>query len=95
MHDGEEPEVLVEGRDFYIEDGVIYVISDRFSTYAVAYKDTLIPETTVTTSVTSPDTGASTSEGASASSNALVMLMAVMTAITLAGAAKIATYRRK
>lgn len=95
MHDGEEPEVLVEGRDFYIEDGVIYVISDKFSTYAVAYKDTLIPETTVTTSVTSPDTGASTSEGASASSNALVMLMAVMTAITLAGAAKIATYRRK
>ena len=52
--------VLTEGVDFYIENGVIYVISDEFSTYAVAYKDTLIPK--------SPDTGEEVTAEAGATS---------------------------
>jgi|GEM_PF-3381714 len=82
MHDGEEPEVLVEGVDFYIEDGVIYVISDKFSTYAVAYKDTLKP--------TAPDTGAAASAEASVTASMLIPVMTMLVVLGLAGAVKFA-----
>lgn len=87
VHDGEEPEVLVEGVDFYIEDGVIYVTSDRFSTYAVAYKDTLTP--------VSPNTGVVAAEGASATASMLTSVVVMAAILTLAGATKFAVSRRK
>ncbi len=81
-HDGTVT-VLTEGVDFYIEDGVIYVISDEFSTYAVAYKDTLVPKT--------PDTGEKVTASVGATSvNLSVAVVAAMTAIILAGAVIIA-----
>jgi len=88
-HNGEVEE-LVEGEDFYIKDGVIYVRADKFSAYGVGYVDTLAPVVTVTTSVTSPNTGAATSEGASASSNMAVAGAVAMATVVLAGAAKFA-----
>ena len=72
---------LTEGVDFYIKDGILYVISDEFSTYAVAYKDTLLPVPKA------PDTGDEVvAEGDTASvslSTAVVLAAAV---ITLVGA---------
>lgn len=85
-HDG-QIEVLTEGVDFVVVDGEVYIISDKFSTYAVAYNDTLIP---VTYTVTAPDTGASTSENGSASASLSMAAVTVMAAVTLAGAAVIA-----
>ena len=82
-HNG-EIETLEEGVDFYIEDGVLYVISDKFSTYAVAYKDTQIP---VVYTVTAPDTGANTTTENGASANVSVAVVVAMAAIVLAGAA--------
>lgn len=80
MHDG-EVEILEEGKDFYIENGIIYVVSDKFSTYAVAYQDTLIP-------ASAPNTGAATeSASSSASSDLAVLTTIAIAAITLAGAA--------
>lgn len=82
-HDG-EIEPLTEGRDFFVKDGVVYIISDKFSAYAVGYTDTLIK-----TAVASPNTGVATSEGGSATvTNSLAVAVAgVATAIALAGAA--------
>ena len=82
MHDG-EVEILEEGTDFYIENGIIYVVSDKFSTYAVAYQDTLIP-----VPASAPNTGAATESASSASSSDLAVLTTIaIAAITLAGAA--------
>lgn len=94
QHEGEEPEVLVEGVDFYIEDGVLYVISDKFSTFAVAYQDTMIPAYgSVTYTVKAPETGDNTNETGSASANTVLAAVAVVTAVTLAGAAIFAKRR--
>ena len=72
--------VLTEGVDFYIEDGIIYVISDEFSTYAVAYKDTLLPK--------SPDTGEETAtEGGVASVTTSTAVVVAIAALVLVGAA--------
>lgn len=88
-HNG-EIEVLVEGVDYYVENGKLYIYADKFSTYAVAYKDTLIP---VTYTLKAPETGEATEAievegGASASLSMAVVT--VMAAVTLAGAAVIA-----
>ena len=88
QHEGEEPEVLVEGVDFYIEDGVLYVISDKFSTFAVAYKDTLLPvKEEVVYTVTAPNTGENTANEGGVSANLSVAVIAAIAAVTLAGAA--------
>ena len=88
QHAGEEPEVLVEGEDFYIEDGVLYVISDKFSTFAVAYQDTLIPAYgSVVYTLTAPETGSYTADGSGASASLSVAAIAAIAAVTLAGAA--------
>ncbi|MBQ2660917.1 hypothetical protein IJF93_02480 [Candidatus Saccharibacteria bacterium] len=89
-HEGETPEVqvLTEGVDFYIQDGWLYVISDKFSTYAVAYEDTLIP---VTYTVSAPETGANTATEdnmAQSSLSVIVTAVSLMSAIALAGAIK-------
>ena len=94
QHEGEEPEVLVEGVDFYVKDGVLYVISDKFSTFAVAYMDTLLPVVTSTTySVKAPDTGEATEVDGGASASLSVAVIAAIAAVTLAGAAVIAKRR--
>lgn len=87
QHAGEEPEILVEGVDFYIEDGVLYVISDKFSTFAVAYKDTLLPVEEVVYTVTAPNTGENTANEGGASANLSAAVIAAIAAVTLAGAA--------
>ena len=88
QHAGEEPEILVEGVDFYIEDGVLYVISDKFSTFAVAYKDTLLPvKEEVVYTVTAPNTGENTANEGGASANLSVAVIAAIAAVTLAGTA--------
>ena len=87
QHAGEEPEILVEGVDFYIEDGVLYVISDKFSTFVVAYKDTLLPvKEEVVYTVTAPNTGENTANEGGASVNLSVAVIAAIAAVTLAGA---------
>ena len=93
QHDGEDPEVLVEGVDFYIEDGVLYVISDKFSTYAVAYQDTMIPAyggVTYTTTIKAPETGkASEQSGATAQAidmNIVVAVLGAAAVLLMAGA---------
>lgn len=86
QHAGEEPEILVEGVDFYIEDGVLYVISDKFSTFAVAYEDTLLPVEEVVYTVAAPNTGENTANEGGASANLSVAVIAAIAAVTLAGA---------
>ena len=72
---------LTEGVDFYIEDGILYVISDEFSTYAVAYKDTLLPVPKA------PDTGDEVvAEGDTASVSISTAVVLAAAAITLVGA---------
>lgn len=79
-HGDGKPIVLTEGVDFYIENGVIYVISDEFSTYAVAYKDTLIPK--------APDTGDEvTATESAASVNLSTAIVIALAAVVLGGAA--------
>lgn len=93
-HDG-EIEMLEEGVDFYIEDGVLYIISDKFSTYAVAYQDTLIPAYGgVAYTVSAPDTGVNTKvDGGATSTNMVVAVLAALTATALAGVAMFAKRR--
>ena len=86
QHAGEEPEILVEGVDFYIEDGVLYVISDKFSTFAVAYEDTLLPVEEVVYTVAAPNTGENTANEGGASANLSAAVIAAIAAVTLAGA---------
>lgn len=94
QHDGEEPEILVEGIDFYIEDGVLYVISDKFSTYAVAYKDTMIPAyggATYTTTIKAPETGKASEQGGdtvqAVDMNNVVAVLGAAAALLMAGVA--------
>lgn len=84
QHAGEKPEVLVEGEDFYIEDGILYVISDRFSTFAVAYEDIQVP---VVYKVIAPDTGINTATEGGASVNMSVATIVAIAAIIMAGVA--------
>lgn len=80
-HDG-EPELLTEGEDYVIEDGQIYLLSDKFSLFALAYKDTRI----VTASLT-PNTGVHAEESSSASASLSAAAVTAFIAATLAGAA--------
>lgn len=93
-HDG-TIEVLTEGVDFYIKDGKLYIISDKFSTYAVAYRDTLIPAYGgVAYTVSAPDTGANTKvDGGVTSTNMVVAVLATLTATALAGVVMFAKRR--
>ena len=92
QHDGGEPEILVEGEDFYIEDGVLYVISDKFSTYAVAYKDTMIPAyggATYITTIKAPETGKASEQGGATvqvvDMNIVVAVLGAAAALLMAG----------
>ena len=93
-HGGEEPVLLTEGVDYEIKDGKFYLISNRFSVFALGFKDTLIPAVTVTTTttVTAPETGAyttSSSDGAEQDATSMVAVVAAISAIVmLAGAVK-------
>ena len=84
-HEGDETAtILVEGEDYEIIDGVIYVMSDRFSTFAVAYVDTLVPSK----GTKAPDTGKETIAKSSASSANLSAMITTLIAMTvLAGVA--------
>ena len=84
-HEGDETAtILVEGEDYEIIDGVIYVMSDRFSTFAVAYVDTLAPSK----GTKAPDTGRETITKSSASSANLSAMITTLIAMTvLAGVA--------
>ncbi len=78
-HDG-EPELLTEGEDFIIEDGKIYLFTDKFSVFALGYKDSPIVKL-------APDTGAAKSETGSASVNLSVVSVVAVASVALAGAA--------
>lgn len=82
---GDQIDIFTEGNGFRIVDGVIYVDSDKFSTYAVAYKDTLIP--------VAPDTGMishESKETAQSMTSALAAIITTTAIIALAGAIKFA-----
>lgn len=77
---GGEPVLLTEGEDFEIVDGKFYLISNKFSVFALGFKDTLLPKT--------PDTGAYTAETEAAADNSAVMMVVAIAAIvTVAGVA--------
>lgn len=78
-----EPILLTEGEDFFIEDGVLYLWTDEFSTFAVSYEDTLIPEV----EPKAPETGVSTETTGSASANIVSMIAGAIATLTVAGAA--------
>lgn len=78
-----EPVLLTEGEDFFIEDGVLYLWTDEFSTFAVSYEDTLIPEV----EPKAPETGANTETTGSASASTATMIAGIVAAMTVAGAA--------
>ena len=82
-----EPELLEEGVDFEIVDGKIYLISNKFSVFALGYKDVLAPVVTTTYSVTAPETGVNTVAEGSASTNASVAVLGAIAAATLGGVA--------
>ena len=89
-HGENEPEVLVMGENWYIANGKLYIVASEFSTYAVAYVDTVIPA--------APDTGAlavAALEGESAvvATTAALAAVAVATALGLAGAVVFAKRR--
>ena len=78
-------EVLEEGKDkdYYIENGILYINSDKFSVYAVLYNDTLIPE--------APATGAENKVEVSAVVNGMSVVLSVVALIAvlaIAGAVK-------
>ena len=81
-HDGE---AQIIGSSYDAEAGTVTFASDKFSTYALAYRDTL-------TAVA--DTGAATSEGASASTSAVASVVALASIIALIGAVKFAKARK-
>ena len=87
-HDG-KAELLKENKDYMVKNGKIYIISDEFSVFGVAYEDTLIPK--------SPDTGfnTKTTEGNKASNN-LMVLSAIPAMLAVVGlSALIAATKRK
>lgn len=89
-HNG-EPELLEENVDYEIVDGKIYLISKKFSVFALGFKDTLAPVVTSTTySVKAPETGEATEVEGGASASLSMVAVVAMVAVTLAGAAVIA-----
>lgn len=76
------PTVLKEGDGFVIENDKIKILSDEFSIFAVGYNDTLVAK-----KVSTPNTGANTSDGGSANSSALMAVATMSMATILAGAA--------
>ena len=91
QHAGEAPEVMVEGLKadggFFIENGKLYIVSSKFSQYAVFYEDTLNP----IPAPKAPETGDTMkSSFGVASVNLSVAIIAIITAISLAGAAVVA-----
>lgn len=91
-----EPELLEEGVDFEIVDGKVYLISNKFSVFALGFKDTLAetstaPVVTSTTySVKAPETGEATEAEGGASASLSVAAVVAVAAVTLAGVAVIA-----
>ena len=89
-HNG-EPELLEEGVDFEIVDDKIYLLSNKFSVFALGFQDTLAPVVTNTTySVKAPETGEAIEAEGGASASLSVAVMVAIAAVTLAGAAVIA-----
>lgn len=76
---------VIDDVEFDEATGSIAFASDRFSMYLVSYKDVFAP---------SVNTGVFTGEGGSASSSAALSVVAVVAAIALAGAVKIAKARK-
>ena len=88
QHGDEEPILLYEHEDFEIIDGVIYLMSDRFSTFAVTYVDTLLP--------VAPNTGRLTTDAADgATADASVVMAAVISLATLLGLTTVALKRKE
>ncbi|MDO4526957.1 MAG: hypothetical protein Q4B87_02595 [Candidatus Saccharibacteria bacterium] len=82
----EEVEVtVIDDAEFNVATGEVSFASDKFSTYAVAYKDVL---------AASVNTGEFTSEGASASASVSVSVIAAIAAIALFGAVKFVKAKR-
>ncbi len=82
-HDG-VAEIIESSYD--ADAGTVTFDSDKFSTYALAYQDTLKAVA---------DTGAATSEGASATTSTAAAVVTLAAIITLAGAVKFAKSARK
>lgn len=88
--------VLEENKDFYIGDGTLYILSSEFSTFAVAYSDTLVKSTEVEESrqsdsespVKTPNTGAANDGGlfSEADQNTVIAMLVLvgMGAVALA-----------
>ena len=92
QHAGEAPEVLVEGLredgGFFIEDGKLYIVSSKFSQYAMFYEDTLNP---VPTTPKSPDTGKKVNSHTGAISvNLSTAIIMVISLLALASALLVA-----
>lgn len=87
-HDG-KAELLKENKDYMVKNGKIYIISDEFSVFGVAYEDTLIPK--------SPDTGfnTKTTEGNKASNNLIVMSAMPVALMIVSMFALVAIAKRK
>ena len=78
QHDGVSEKLSAD--KYYIKGGKLYVKSDKFSTFAVAFEDTLIP--------VAPDTGVFASEEKSSAVNvAGISLVAIMAVLTMLGVA--------
>ena len=91
QHAGEAPEVMIEGLradgGFFVENGKLYIVSSKFSQYAMFYQDTLNP----VPAPKAPETGnVERSSFGAASVNLSVAIIAIITAISLAGAAVVA-----
>ncbi len=98
-HEGENPEILVEGTDWFTESNKLYIKSSKFSTYAVAYVDSLSPEEpeedpeSSSSNAGSPNTGVVTGEENSVAS-LWTSILATLAVITLAGAVKLAMRKK-
>lgn len=79
---GDQIDIFTEGDGFRIVDGVIYVDSDKFSTYAVAYADTLIAK--------APNTGAKTEIASSSTASAMTAVLTLFGLVVMIGAVKLA-----
>ena len=95
-HEGDDQAIiLTEGVDYKIVDGVVYIMSDRFSTFAVAYEDVPVENDDSSSSVKSPDTGFYTFEKASATNNNIVGLIAVLASVAFVGSSAVISFARK
>lgn len=85
QHAGETPEVMTEGLKadggFFVEDGKLYIVSSKFSQYAMFYEDTLNP-----IPPKAPDTGNEAKVDGTATVMSLgVTMLLVLSLMTLAG----------